>query len=132
MSGWIQATMQQNTIPGNSCNNIESKSRLLANTRCYISDVQSSKKMITFSNEHHKNSWNLMQQYWKQSRFKQIPDVRVPRNRATKNISLRFPSSRFILNITSVPEFISNYIRTAYSIKRVVLNLILDSCYISS
>ena len=37
----------------------------------------------------------------------------------------------FILDITSVPEFILNYIRTAYSIKRVVLNLILDSSYIS-
>ena len=87
--------------------------------------------MITFSNEHHRNSWNFTQQYWKQSRFKQISDVRVPRNRAAKNSLLRFPSSTFILDITSVPEFILNYIRTAYSIKRVVLNLILDSSYIS-
>ena len=60
-----------------------------------------------------------MQQYWKQSRFKQISEVRVPRNGAAKNISLRFPSITFILDITSVPEFILNYIRTAYSIKRV-------------
>ena len=68
--------------------------------------------MITFSNERHKNSWK------KQSRIKQIPDVRVLRNTAAKNISLRFPSSIFILDITPVPEFISIYIRTAYNIKR--------------
>ena len=66
-----------------------------------------------------------------ESKAKQIPDVRVLRNRAAKNISLRFPRNIFILDITSVTEFILNYIRTAYSIKRVVLNLILDSSYIS-
>ena len=48
---------------------------------------------------------------------KQIPDVRVLRNRAAKNISLRFPRNIFIHDITSVNYFLLDYIRSAYSIK---------------
>ena len=82
---------------------------LLANTSCYISDVQSSKKWLNrFSNERHKNSWKLMQEYWKQSRSKQIPSIRVPRNRAAKTISLCF-------SITPVPKLISNNMKTNIS-----------------
>ena len=44
---------------------------------------------------------------------KQIPSVRVPRNRAAKNISLCFPSSLLPLGITPVPKFISNDMRTS-------------------
>ena len=41
----------------------------------------------------------------------------VLRNRAAKNISLRFPRNVFIHDITSVNYFLLNYIRSAYSIK---------------
>ena len=87
------------------CSNIESKLSSISKYQVLHFWRTEKQKIIDYIFQ----CMSLMQQNWKQSRSKQIPSVRVPRNRAAKNISLCFPSSLLPLGITPVPKFISNH-----------------------